>query len=86
MSVAFVKDNNLFVQNLENGVTIPITEDGEKNKIINGSADWVYEEEFAFAKAFFWSPDGKKIAYMKFDESDVEEFTMTNYRDDLYHL
>ena len=82
--IAFVKDNNLFVQNLENGVTMPVTEDGEKNKIINGSADWVYEEEFAFAKAFFWSPDGKKIAYMKFDESDVEEFTMTNYRDDLY--
>lgn len=82
--IAFVKENNVYVQNLENGVTMPITDDGEINKVINGSADWVYEEEFAFAKAFFWSPDGKKIAYMKFDESEVEEFTMTNYRDELY--
>jgi dipeptidyl-peptidase-4 len=82
--IAFVQDNNVYFQNLANGVTMAITEDGEYNKIINGSADWVYEEEFAFAKAFFWSPDGQKIAYLKFDESEVEEFTMTNYHDDLY--
>ena len=82
--IAYVKDNNVYYQNLENGATMPITEDGEYNNIINGSADWVYEEEFAFAKAFFWSPDGSKIAYMKFDESEVNEFTMTNYHDDLY--
>jgi len=75
--VAFVRDNNLFVVDLENDSELPITTDGEDNKIINGAPDWVYEEEFSFAKGFQWSPDGKRIAYYKFDESQVEEFEMT---------
>ena len=82
--VAYVWENNLYYLDLESGITLPITEDGEFNKIINGSADWVYEEEFSFAKAFFWSPDSRKIAFQRFDETEVSEFTMTNYRGDLY--
>jgi len=82
--VAFVHDNNLYVHHLDDGAVEAVTEDGRQNEIIYGSADWVYEEEFAFAKAFFWSPDGQRLAYYRFDESEVPEFTMTNYHDGLY--
>jgi dipeptidyl-peptidase-4 len=74
--VAFVKDNNLFLVELSSNKLIQITTDGEWNKIINGSADWVYEEEFSMAQAFQWSPDGKKISFIRFDESAVPEFNM----------
>ena len=53
-----------------------ITKDGKVNEIINGTTDWVYEEEFAITKGFEWSPDSKKIAYMRFDESKVKEYNM----------
>ncbi|PIY34040.1 MAG: S9 family peptidase [Bacteroidetes bacterium CG_4_10_14_3_um_filter_42_6] len=79
--VAFVRDNNLFVKNLLTGEEKQITTDGKHNAIINGTCDWVYEEEFGFTKAFFWSPDGKYIAYYRFDESRVKEYTLTNYGD-----
>lgn len=85
--VAFVKNNNLFIKDLSNKKTEQVTNDGEKNKIINGLTDWVYEEEFAFVKAFEWSPDGQYLAYLKFDESDVPEFSMDvygTYGNDLY--
>ncbi len=83
-NVVFGFENNLYVKNIKSGETQQITKDGEKNKIINGITDWVYEEEFAFVKAFEWSPDGKYLAYIKFDESEVPEFTMVNFRDELY--
>lgn len=82
--VAFVHKNNLYYTDLTFGETTQITKDGEQNKIINGSTDWVYEEEFSFAKAFYWSPDGNKIAFIRFDETKVKEFTMTKYEDKLY--
>lgn len=85
--VAFVKDNNLYYRDLESVSTIQVTTDGEKNKIINGVTDWVYEEEFSFVKAFEWSPDGNYLAYLKFDESGVPEFSMDiygTYGNDLY--
>lgn len=82
--VAFVRENNMYYKNLVNGEITQITPDGKFNSIINGSADWVYEEEFAIAKAFEWSPDGNKIAFLRFDESAVKEFTMTLYNRDLY--
>lgn len=79
--VAFVRDNNIFIKDLESKEEIIVTDDGEFNHIINGSCDWVYEEEFGFSKAFHWSSDGKKIAFYKFDESHVKEYTMTYYGD-----
>jgi dipeptidyl-peptidase-4 len=77
--VAFVRDNNIFIKDLNSGKEKQITFDGKKNEIINGTCDWVYEEEFGFTKAFFWSPDGKNIAYYRFDESKVKEYTLTYY-------
>jgi dipeptidyl-peptidase-4 len=82
-SVAFVRDNNLFVKNLLSGEEKQLTSDGKNNEVINGRSDWVYEEEFSFAQAFYWSPDGKKIAFYKFNEKDVPEFSMTMF-DGLY--
>lgn len=73
---AFVQNNNLFWVNLNTGEEIQITDDGTFNSIINGAADWVYEEEFGFAKAWFWSPNGDRIAFYRFDEKHVKEFTM----------
>ena len=58
----------------------PITTDGKKNNIINGITDWVYEEEFAFVRAFDWSADSKKVAYIRFDESEVPEFSMSMFQ------
>lgn len=77
--VAFVRDNNLFIKDLQNNAEIAITRDGERNKIINGAPDWVYEEEFSFAQAFYWSPDSKKLAWLRFDESEVPEYSMPMY-------
>lgn len=74
--VAFVKENNLFIIELNTEKVIQITTDGKVNHVLNGAADWVYEEEFSMAKAFDWSPDGQKIAFIRFDESEVPEFNM----------
>ena len=82
--VAYVNSNNLFVKDLYNSKTIQITTDGELNQIINGATDWVYEEEFGLTQAFFWSPDGKKIAFYKFDEREVKEFSMDMFNTELY--
>lgn len=77
--VGFVKENNLYYKDLSSNTVVQVTTDGEKNKIINGVTDWVYEEEFAFVRAFEWNPDGTKLAYLKFDESQVPEFSMDLY-------
>lgn len=77
--VAFVRDNNLFIKNLISGEEQQVTKDGKNNEIINGRSDWVYEEEFSFAQAFYWSPDGQKIAYYKFNETEVPEYSMTMF-------
>lgn len=79
--VAFIRDNNLFIQDFESKKEIQITTDGEQNKIINGYPDWVNEEEFGYSKAFHWSPKGTRIAFVRFDESNVREFQMTEYGD-----
>jgi len=81
--IAFFRDNNLFIKELNSVEEIQITFDGKKNEIINGAPDWVYEEEFGFNKGYVWSPDGSKIAYMKFNESKVKTYTLT-YFDNLY--
>ncbi|MFN3380110.1 MAG: S9 family peptidase [Runella zeae] len=79
--VVFVRDNNLFLTDLATMTEQSITTDGKRNEIINGACDWVYEEEFSFVKAFEWSPDGKKIAFYRFDESRVPEYNMQIWGD-----
>lgn len=82
--IAFAKENNLFVYDIATKNTTPITTDGKKNAIINGITDWVYEEEFAFVRAFDWSSDSKKLAYIRFDETEVPQFSMDMYQKELY--
>ena len=77
--VAFTRDNNLYVTDLATMKETAVTTNGVKNNLINGSADWVYEEEFGFAQGFFWSPDSKQIAYYTFDESQVPEYDMQEW-------
>jgi dipeptidyl-peptidase-4 len=75
--IAFVRDNNIFVLDLENNKEVALTTDGLNRHIINGMADWVYEEELDMSQAFRWSPDNTKLAYLRFDEQRVKEFSMT---------
>ncbi len=82
--IAYAKENNLFVFDIATKKSVQITTDGKKNAIINGITDWVYEEEFAFVRAFDWSSDSKKIAFIRFDESQVPEFSMSVFHKDLY--
>ena len=82
--VAYAQDNNLFVAELGKPAKA-ITTDGEWNKIINGTADWVYEEEYGFTKAYAFSPDSKQIAYLRFDESEVPLFEMMRFDGKLYN-
>ena len=87
--IAFVMDNNIFVRDLAMSLSAnpgdnrkavkQVTADGKINAIINGATDWVYEEEFGFSKALFWSADGSKLAYYRFDESKVKEYQLTTY-------
>jgi dipeptidyl-peptidase-4 len=74
--IAFVRDNNLYYTYTNHGRVEQVTADGEVNAIINGAADWVYEEELSLTKAFFWSPDSRKLAYYRFDERDVPLYEM----------
>ncbi len=82
--VAYAFNNNLYVKDLQSGEEIQITSDGKKNSIINGITDWVYEEEFAFVRAFEWNTVGNKIAFIRFDETNVPEFSMDVYGTGLY--
>jgi len=77
--VAFVRDNNIFIRDFDNGEEIQVTTDGKMNEVIYGATDWVYEEEFSFDNGIYWSPDGRKIAYYCFDESRVKEYQMAMY-------
>lgn len=77
--VAFIRDNNLYYFDLTTKKETAITTDGALNNIIYGTTDWVYEEEFGFTNAYFWAPESNKIAYYRFDESRVKQFTMTLY-------
>ncbi|MFT4602489.1 MAG: dipeptidyl-peptidase-4 [Arenicella sp.] len=82
--VGFVYENNLYYKDLSSGKVTQVTDDGSTNGVINGSTDWVYEEEFSLTKAWEWSPKGTKIAFLKFDESEVKDFTMDYYRNEIY--
>jgi dipeptidyl-peptidase-4 len=80
---AYVRENNLYVENIRSGAIKRLTSDGSAN-IINGTSDWVNEEEFYLRDGFEWSPDGRKIVYFQFDQSNVPEFALINYTDTLY--
>ena len=82
--IAFGFNNNLYVKDLTTEATSQFTNDGVKNKIINGITDWVYEEEFGFVRAFDWNANGTKIAFIRFDETNVPEFSMDVYGNKLY--
>ena len=82
--IAYAKGNNLYVYEIASKKSVAITSDGMKNSIINGITDWVYEEEFAFVRAFDWSKDSKKVAFIRFDESEVPEFSMSIFKKELY--
>ena len=73
---SFMRDNNLFIIDLSTFTETQITTDGRINEVINGGTDWVYEEEFGFTRAFFWSPDSRRLLYYRFDEREVPEFVM----------
>ena len=82
--VAYAKNNNLFILDLTTNTTKQITKDGKYNHVINGTTDWVYEEEFGFVRAFEWSKDSKFIAFLRFNESKVKEFSMGVTGNQLY--
>ncbi len=73
--VAYVRFNNIYVEDISSGEITRLTSDGSE-KIINGTSDWVYEEEFDVRDAFRWSPDGKRIAYWQFDTSAIKNFAL----------
>jgi dipeptidyl-peptidase-4 len=81
--VAFVRDNDLYVVDLATGVERRLTTDGGPN-IINGTTDWAYEEEFDLRDGFRWSPDGRAIAFWRFDQSRIPVMTLINQTDSLY--
>lgn len=79
LNVSYIFENNLYIKEISSGKITQVTTDGKRNEIINGTTDWVYEEEFAITKGYAWSPDSKFIGFLKFNESEVKEFTMTYY-------
>ena len=82
--IAYAYQNNLYVYDLGSKKHTQITTDGKKNAVINGITDWVYEEEFAFVRAFDWNAAGDKIAFIRFDETNVPELSMDMYNQGLY--
>ena len=81
--VAFAKDNNLYVHKLDFGTEVAVTKD-ENTDIISGVADWLYEEEFGTTALFAWSPDSKKLAFVRLDEQEVPTFSWDVYGDAQY--
>ena len=87
--VAFVVNNNVYIKHVASNQTIQITSDGKPNHIINGIPDWVYEEEFSPVDGFGmvalkWSPDGTHLAFIRFDETEVPEMSLTWYEGGVY--
>jgi dipeptidyl-peptidase-4 len=81
--VGFVQTNDIYVQDLASGAITPVTTDGSRTTI-NGTFDWVYEEEFSLQDGFRWSPDGEKIAYWQLDATGIRDFLLINNTDSLY--
>ncbi len=83
--VAFVYQRDLYIKDLKANTIAQITKDGSEH-IINGLTDWVYEEEFGFVRAFDWNAASSAIAFLRFDETNVPEFSMDIYGQDLYQF
>ena len=83
--IAYSQNNNLHLIDLHTYRQHSITTDGKWNAIINGTSDWVYEEEYGFTRAFAFSHDNKQLAYLRFDESRVPTFEMMRFDDKLYN-
>ncbi|UZR98139.1 S9 family peptidase [Chondrinema litorale] len=81
--VAYVREHNIFVEDLQSAKITQLTFDGTVD-IINGTFDWVYEEEFQIQDGFRWSPDGKSIAFWQLDATDIKDFLMINNTDSIY--
>src|SRR5207237_1773557 len=77
-----VRDHNIYVSDLATGTETALTTDGGEN-VINGTSDWVYEEELDLRDAFRWSPDGRRIAFWRFDQAAIRPFYLVN-QDSLY--
>lgn len=77
--VAYVKDNNVYIKKLDYGTTVQVTNNGKKNKIINGVPDWVYQEEFGMLNSLRWSPDNLTLAFLQWDESEVPMYNIPIY-------
>ncbi len=82
--IAFVVENTLYCKNLQSNKVIQVSKKGKINEIIYGASDWVYEEELGVVRGYEWAPDSKKIAYYRFDETAVKEFTLNYYTDNIY--
>ena len=83
--IVYSDRNDLYAYDLERGTTQRITDDGAWNAVINGTTDWVYEEEFGFTQAYALSPDGRQLAYLRFDEREVPLMEMMRYDGKLYN-
>ena len=81
---AYVRGNNIWVKKFDYDTEVQVTRDGEVNKILNGITDWVYEEEFSVTNLMAWSPDSEYLTYVRFDETNVPEFSMQIYGDGAY--
>ena len=82
--VAYVSDNNIWIRKFDYDTEVQVTKDGEMNKILNGITDWVYEEEFAVTNLMAWSPNSEQLAFVRFDESEVPEYSMQMFGEGLY--
>ncbi|WP_418800848.1 S9 family peptidase [Porphyromonas sp.] len=82
--VAFVRDNNIFIKKFDFNSEVQVTTDGKRNEVINGTTDWVYEEEFSTTRLMEWSPQSDFLAFVRSDESQVKAYSMPIYGDDLY--
>lgn len=82
--LAYVVDNNIWLSKFDYGTESQITKDGQLDKIINGSTDWVYEEEFSVTNLMDFSPDNKLLAFVRFDETEVPEYSYQSFKEKLY--
>ncbi len=82
--IAFSRNNNLYIHKLDFGTEVAVTTDGRPGGVINGTPDWLYEEEFSTTCLYAFSPDSKQLAFVRLDETEVPEFAWQTMLDDGY--